>query len=290
MAENFKNCKVMSYADDTQIVVSAKNAIQVKKMLEDLIKTAQKWYTENSLLNNASKTEVMLISKNKNMEKFEIEVTEEGMRKTINLKKSIKILGVHLDEHLNWNRQVNEVNKKARNASINLQRVNHLLPFKSRMILYNSLVAAHFNYADTVWAGCTASNKNKLQRTQNMAVKSMLGINRKESSEQALKTANMLNLDQKRKIHEAVYIHKGLAGKLPVAICREYENHLSLKNNRSSDRRTLTIPNHKTQQYENSPLYRTIKTWNSVPLNIRATDTETTTFKQTYQRHLHCSC
>ena len=92
-------------------------------------------------------------------------------------------MGVHLDEELNWNNQVNAVNKKARYAAINLNRVNQLLPFKSRMTLYNYLVASHFNYADTVWAGCSLSNQQKLQRTQNMAVKSMLGLKRRESSE-----------------------------------------------------------------------------------------------------------
>ena len=113
----------------------------------------------------------------------------------------------------------------------------------------------------------------------------MLGLKRRESSELALKTANLLSLNEKRKIHEAVYIQKGLTGKLPTAISEEYSEHLSLKNNRSAERRTLTIPMHNTHQYENSPLYRTIKTWNSIPQEIR--DTETSTFKQTYQRHLH---
>ena len=68
MPEIFKNCKVMSYADDTQLLVSAKSSTQLKKKLENLIQTAQKWYTENSLLLNASKTEVMLITKRKNKE------------------------------------------------------------------------------------------------------------------------------------------------------------------------------------------------------------------------------
>ena len=173
MPEIFKDVKIMSYADDTQILVSAKSSSQLKKMLENLIQTAQKWYMENSLLINASKTEIMLITRRRNKEKFEIEIMEDGRRKRIKLKTEMKILGVHLDEELNWNSQVNAVNKKARYAAINLNRVNQLLPFKSRMTLYNCLVASHFNYADTVWAGCSSYNQRKLQRTQNMAVKSM---------------------------------------------------------------------------------------------------------------------
>ena len=127
-------------------------------------------------LNNAGKTEVMLISKRKTKETFEINVTEDGEKKKLKLKESVKVLGVYLDNDLNWNRQVKEVNKKARNSIRNLHRINQLIPMKPRMVLYNSLVASHFNYADTVWAGCQAKEKNTLQRTQNFAAKSMLGM------------------------------------------------------------------------------------------------------------------
>ena len=55
----------MSYADDTQILVSAKTAKEVKLRIEKLIEKAQQWYNKNSLLNNATKTEVMTVSKRK---------------------------------------------------------------------------------------------------------------------------------------------------------------------------------------------------------------------------------
>ena len=192
---------------------------------------------------------------------------------------------MHIDEQLTWNQQVNAVNKKAKYAIRNLQRVNQLLPRKCRMTLYNSLVACHFNYADTVWAGCSTSNKKKLQRTQNIAAKSIAGIARNTPSETALKEAKLLCLEEKRKIHEAVYIHKGLAGKLPTAINREYSELRSLKQNRSAERAIITIPQHRNEQFKNSPLYRTITTWNSIPQEIKEIET-TSTFKNAYQNHL----
>ena len=105
------------------------------------------------MLNNATKTEVISISRRKSNETFEVYITENGKQEKLKSKSSIKVLGVYLDTELNWNRQINEVNKKARFAARNLQRTNHILAFKQRLVLYNSLVAAHFNYADTVWGG-----------------------------------------------------------------------------------------------------------------------------------------
>ena len=187
-----------------------KQESKLKKQIEDLINSAQNWYTENSLLNNASKTEVMVISKKKTKENFFIQIKENGKKKFLKLQKSIKILGIHIDNELSWDKQVHEVNKKARFSARNLNRINQLLPVKTGKLLYNSLVASHLNYADTVWAGCNKRNKHKLQRTQNLAVKSILGMKKRESSKEALMKANLISLDDKRKVHEAVYTHKAL--------------------------------------------------------------------------------
>ena len=108
LPEKLSNCKIISYADDSQILVSAKSSKQIKNLLEGLISTAQAWYTANSLLINASKSEVMIISRRKRNEEIHIEVTEEGRRKRLHLKKHIKILGVHIDKELNWNKQTLE--------------------------------------------------------------------------------------------------------------------------------------------------------------------------------------
>ena len=285
LPESLNNCKIVSYADDTQILVSAKKSKQIKKMLETLINNAQLWYSRNSLLNNIAKTETLLISGKKNTETLLININDNGQNKVLESKSSIKILGIHLDHKLNWNKQVQAINKKAKYAVRNLQRINMLVPLKSRLLLYNSLVASHLNYGDTVWAGLNTSNKNKLQRTQNSAVKSILGMKKLESSTYALKKANLLPLNDKRKVHEAVYIHKGLHGKLPTPVCAQYEQLRPSPNLRSAEQQILTIPNHKTERYKHSTLYRTTNIWNSIPLHIKNID-NSSTFKKNYQNYL----
>lgn len=186
---------------------------------------------------------------------------------------------------MNWNRNTNEINKKARNSIRNLQRVNHILPFKLRLILYNSLVASHLTYCDTVWGGLNKRNSSKLQRTQNIAAKSIIGEKNDFPSETALKRSNLLPLLEKRKIHEAVYTQKALSGKQPTAVVKEYEQYKSRMNHRSTERNILTIPKHRTEKFKNSPVYRTITTWNKVPQFLRTTETKT--FKNSYQTYIH---
>ena len=214
---------------------------------------------------------VLLLKK----EEIKIEVLEEGKMKKLEVLSCIKVLGIHLDNEMNWNKQVKEVNKRAKFAVRNLNRVNQLLPLKSSVLLYNSLVACHLNYVDTVWAGCGEFNKNKLQRTQNCAAKSLLGMSKHESATIALKKTQLLPLDEKIKIHEAVYAYKSINGISPDAICKRYTEHKSLIDNRSTSRQILKIPRHKNEFYKNSPLYRTIRTWNAVPQEIKESSSAT---------------
>ena len=287
MANNFPDCKVLSYADDTQLLVSGNNKKEVKAKLDKLVKIAQRWYTNNSLKNNISKTEVIIIGQNSQDTKIPIyiEVLDNGKPIKLSPSSYIKVLGIHIDDQLNWNQQTQKIRKKANNSIRNLHRINNLIPLKHRILLYNSLVASHYNYCDTVWSGLGVVNEKKLQTTQNFAARSILGMSKYSSATEALQTLKFLPLKEKRKIHEAVYVHKALSGKAPKEVVNQYKEQKSKQNLRSSKHRTLNIPKHSSEQYKRGPLYRTLKTWNSIPETLRSNIT-TTTFKNNYQAYL----
>ena len=152
---------------------------------------------------------------------------------------------------------------------------------KARRTLYTSLVTPHFSYGDIIWGNCGAANRNKLQLAQNYAPKSMLGMSKFSSATQALKKLELLPLAEKRNINIAVHVKKALAGTSPVNINQLYVNQLSKENSRAAARGDLNYPNHKLQQYQEGPLYSSIKTWNSIPAELRANDL--TSFKRKLQ-------
>ena len=211
----------------------------------------------------------------------EIVTHEDGKEIILEAKESIKVLGVQLDKHMSWNEHVTKLRNKTIGIVRHLHRVNKLLPTKVKLQLYDSLVASHLNYADVVWSGCSKANKQKLQHVQNFALKSILGMRKFDSATEALQTLNYLNLEEKRKVHEAVFTHKALNEKMPRNITEEYKKLQSYANNRSAKNGSLKIPKHKTDKYENSVLYRTVKTWNKTEVAIRTDSTET--FKKKLQ-------
>lgn len=265
LSEEFKDCKMVAYADDTQLIVEAKNLHQLKTKIENAITTAQKWYEANSMKNNITKTEILLITPGRCQHQLKIKVVDEGKETLIKTSSTIKVLGVKIDEKLNWKKQINAVKKKAMNTIRNLSRTNHLLPLNARLQLYKSLVEPHFSYADIVWGGCGITNANRLQLAQNYAARSMLGMKKSESATTALKKLNLLKLSDRRKIHETVFTHKSLLNKHPENINTAHQNQISKRNTRSATANKLTIPRHRTSKFEQSPLYRSITSWNAVP-------------------------
>ena len=70
LTEYLHNYQISSYADDTQILISASSPKEMKQKIEEVMNIAQKWYTKHSLLNNLSKTEIMIVTSKKNQKKY----------------------------------------------------------------------------------------------------------------------------------------------------------------------------------------------------------------------------
>ena len=85
--------------------------------------------------------------------------------------------------------------------------------------------------------------------------------------------------------HSRVYVHKALNKKLPEPVSDKYRSYISKQNLRSTSNQTLNVPKHKTQKYQSSPLFRTIKAWNSTAVETRS-GMEINTFKKHFQTKL----
>ena len=78
--------------------------------------------------------------------------------------KETNVLGVILDENLNWKSEISLVaNKVAKSISI-ISRCSFFLPKSSLRMLYYSLIYPHFYYCNIVWAQTYKSNKTYLRR------------------------------------------------------------------------------------------------------------------------------
>ena len=161
LAEAVPDCKIVAYADDAVLLVSANRLKTLGKKIESSLTQVQRWYTSNGLLINPLKTEFMVMGKGN---KLDIAVSECNKSIKITSKEHMKVLGVVIDQRLSWENHVASIKTKTCNAIRCIARTSHVLPLKSRMLLTEALVKPHYNYCDVIYDGCSEKAKNNLQR------------------------------------------------------------------------------------------------------------------------------
>ncbi len=64
---------------------------------------------------------------------------------------NFNFLGLTINEHLNWKCHIDNIsNKISKNIGM-INKLIHLLPLKTKTLIYNSLIVSHINYGLLAW-------------------------------------------------------------------------------------------------------------------------------------------
>lgn len=187
MLRYLKDSKTFAYADDTAIIVSDKDLNIARQKMQDQLDIASKWSHDNGLIINANKTKLMHI-KPRHLTSPPIEIKfhdydclhykaqnpfniKETCTTSIELVKTYKYLGVHVDSDFKWKTQVESVTK-------NLRKSSHILYHLSNSSTYNVLKQAYFSLAESyirhgIAAWGNATHCRGLQVSQNQILKTL---------------------------------------------------------------------------------------------------------------------
>ena len=83
----------------------------------------------------------------------------------------IKLLGVQIDEKLSFTSHISELCTKASQKVGVLLRLCNLIPCNPKLSLYKSSILPHLTYCHLVWHFCNASDRRKLERIQERALR-----------------------------------------------------------------------------------------------------------------------
>ena len=134
-----------NFADDTTIFACDKELSNVKQILEQNSDKAIQWFKENYMKLNTDKCKVIICGKKNETVSIKVgnsEISEED---------SVKLLGIKIDNKLNFDKHISKIIKKANSKITVIQRSFKFLSFYKRKILLNSFVQSQFSYAPLVW-------------------------------------------------------------------------------------------------------------------------------------------
>ena len=137
--------KTVQYADDTLVFTSNVYPQMAKQELEHSLENLVHFFEYNHLQVNPKKTEFITFSKPSLAKRTEL-MTLDLCNEKIEPSHSIKYLGVHLDKHLKYDRQVKHTLKKMATSIKTLTQIRGNLPKETRLLLYRSLVISQLEY------------------------------------------------------------------------------------------------------------------------------------------------
>ena len=119
----------------------------MKQTLESESKLAIKWFHENKIIVNPDKFQVIVHNKRKSSN---IEVKFNIGSEQIQAVPSLDILGITVDDKLNFNLHIDKICLKSANQLNALVILKRFLENEERKVLINNFVLSNFNYCPLV--------------------------------------------------------------------------------------------------------------------------------------------
>ena len=228
----------------------------VSTMNKDLCRIIE-WGERNSVIFNASKTQLCEISRLKNKNKNEtISFDSTPLEK----ESSVRLLGVNISSNLLWHDHVMSIAKQASKKLGFLYRCKSFFNAQQLCLIYKSFIRPCMEYCCHVWGAAAKTTLDLLDRVQNRAIRLIndSGITNKLDS-----------LKHRRDVADLTIFYKysyGHCSKEVSEIMPSREKRVrKTRAGTTPPGRAVTLSTVRTSKFQNDFFTRTAKKWNSLP-------------------------
>ena len=184
----------------------------------------------------------------------------------------VKLLGVHIDDKLNFDFHISKICRSAANQLNALIRLKTFLNFEVKKVLINSYFYSNFNYCPLVWMFSSAKSVNKVESLQKRALCFL--YNRYDCSyETLLELAGKSTMSVGRFRNLCIEIYKTINNINPSFMKDIFQLRVANREARSQYKLNLEIPkiNQVTFGTRSIRFYGP-KIWNTLPLHIKSSE------------------
>ena len=273
------------FADDTNLTVAGESIQEIELNMNSDLACINEWLLADKLSLNVTKTEFILIG---SAHKLNNLVTQPDLK--INHKKikqvcNATVLGVELDDKLSWNRHIDKVAKKVTSGIGAIRKIRDFVDRDTLISIYNALINPHFDYCSEVWDTLGVGLSNRLQKLQNRAARVIMNFGNDISGPEAIKALGWETLETRRAKSKAKTMYKVLNNLAPSSLAELFEQKRNITQyDLRGSSTSLQLPQPKTEKLKKSFSYDGARVWNSLPADVRNSDT-LTIFKNGIRAH-----
>ena len=277
---------VHNFAVDNTLCSFTKTLRRLVTILQSECKTAINWLHNNKMIANPDKFQVIFLDKRRSDNtNIEAETGNEKISSTL----SVKLLGVHVDDKLNFNKHINKICKSAGNQLNALMRLKSFLGLKVNEVLVNSFIYSNFNYCPLVWMLSHKKSLNKIESLHKGALRFLLN-DYVSSYEQLLERSGKCNINIGRLRCVCIEIYETLNDLNPSFMKEIFEKRDENRVTRDRYKLNLDIPRRNQVTFGAKSLkFHGPKIWNALLVNIK-TPENLNAFKNLIKKWNGISC
>ena len=162
-----EKCSLYNYADDNTVSYSAPCLSDVLSSLKSDCNRAIEWFTNNGMKANPDTFQFMILSSSS---LAPVELVLDNSTCIIS-QDCVKVLGITIDKHLNFNEHISLCCTKAARQLNAFARISKYLNLNSRRAIHHSFIASNFSYCLLVWHFCGKTNNVKLEKIQERSLR-----------------------------------------------------------------------------------------------------------------------
>ena len=157
----------------------------------------------------------------------DIPILMNGQR--IDVVDEFKYLGIIVNFNLNFKSNVQYFIKKIAKKVSLLKRIKKRLDKDTRLLLYKSLIAPHYDYCSTILFLLSDCDIEKLQKLQNRAMRVILDASPREHISDMLNRCELLGVKQRIYFNVLLFMYKIQKGMMPAYLSSMFKTISNVK-------------------------------------------------------------
>lgn len=255
---------VLLYADDTSFLGDNESLEKLYENLNREMKKVESWFIANRLTIHPGKCKYILFSSDKAPQPLQI------LGKEIERVEQFKLVGLILDQNLNFQPHVENVRAKVSAALSMITRSKRHLPMDVKKLLFNALIQSHLQYAISIYGATTDGILDPLIKIQKKALRIVANAKWISHCEPLWKKVGALKFSDLHKLACTKKAYKIINGIAPAGITPIFKPKC-VRSRRLEHFAQLKVPFARIAQTQNLPSYQIPYLWNSLPSNISMT-------------------
>ena len=250
---------IANYADDSTPYATSNDIETLLDILQKNTEILMKWFNENYMKSNNEKCHLVISSP----DEVSIKI---GCDEIVN-EKSVKLLGVTIDQKLNFSEHVTNLCQKASRKLHALARISKYMSINKRRIIMKAFIESQFGYCPLIWMFHNRTLNNRINKIHERALRLVYQDNTLTFSELLAKD-NSFSIHQRNLQKLAIEMYKvkqNISPQLMHNIFIKKDNIYKLRNETRWETGAVKSVYHGTESLS----FRGPKTWDMLPTDIK---------------------